>query len=233
MTVMKIAQEPERRWDSVYRGKRPTEVSWFQSRPDISLELIHETGAPPDATIADIGGGASTLVDHLLDEGRTSILVLDVSGAALAHARARLAPRDARVTWIIADVTDWQSPCKVDIWHDRAVLHFLTEETDQKAYADTARRAVTQGGWAIIAGFAPGGPRKCSGLDIVQHDAHSLRALLGDAFTLVDTREELHQTPAGRDQAFRYHLFRRSSDRGDDAGTEMEPPRIESRRRKP
>lgn len=201
--VMETTQERQHHWDTVYRGKRPTEVSWFQSRPRISLDLIRETGVPPDATIVDIGGGASTLVDHLLDEGRTSVLVLDVSEAALA----RLAPW--RVTWIIADVTDWQPPCKVDIWHDRAVLHVLSEAADQNAHAGTAKRTVTQGGWAIIAGFAPGGPRKCSGLDIVQHDARGLRALLGNEFKLVDAREELHRTPAGASQAFCYHLFRR------------------------
>ena len=201
--------ERQSHWESVYRDKRPTEVSWFQSRPEISLALIRATGLTSDATIIDIGGGASTLVDRLLDEGRISILVLDISGAALAHARARLGKRADGVTWIRADVTTWQTSREVDLWHDRAVLHFLTEPGDQKAYADAAKRALKRGGWAIIAGFAPDGPRKCSGLDIVQHDARSLNALFGDEFPLVDTRNELHRTPAGGEQAFRYHLLRR------------------------
>ena len=204
-----VSQERQHHWEGVYHGKRPTEVSWFQNRPGISIDLIHKSGLSPDATIVDIGGGASTLVDHLLEEGRTSVLVLDISKAALAHARARLGARAACVTWIQADVTNGQPTCEVDLWHDRAMLHFLTKADDQKAYADTARQAVRRGGWVIIAGFAPGGPLKCSGLDIVQHNAKSLRSLLGDEFELVDTRDELHRTPAGGGQEFLYHLFRR------------------------
>jgi SAM-dependent methyltransferase len=202
-------EERHRHWEGVYRDRSPTVVSWYQIRPDISLELIHATGKSPDATIVDVGGGASTLVDHLLDAGWSSVLVLDISETALAHVRERLGARAKRVTWIAADVTAWRPNTKIDIWHDRAVLHFFTGADDQKAYAERAKLALRHGGWAIIAGFTPGGPRKCSGLDIVQHDAHSLRALLGDAFELVDFRDELHRTPSGSTQAFRYHLFRR------------------------
>lgn len=203
--------EPDRHshWEGVYSTKSPAEVSWFQTRPDTSLELIKRTGAPLDATIVDIGGGASTLVDHLLADGRSSLIVLDLAESALAHARARLGDKAARVEWIAADVTQWRPERRVQLWHDRAVLHFLTDARDQAAYVQALRAALQPSGWAIIAGFAPGGPKRCSGLEIVQHDAASLQALLGDDFQLSATREETHQTPWGADQSFRYHLFQR------------------------
>lgn len=203
--------EVERRahWEGVYGTKAPTEVSWFQARPDISLELIRSTGIPLNGTIVDVGGGASTLVDHLLHEGRSSILVLDISATALARAQKRLGSKAQHVGWIAGDVTQWRPDAQVDLWHDRAVLHFLTETSDQNAYADTLRTVLKPGGCAIIAGFAPGGPLKCSGLDIVQHDAQSLQHLLGDDFHLVRIRNEVHRAPWGSEQAFRYHVFRR------------------------
>ncbi|MDZ4761195.1 MAG: class I SAM-dependent methyltransferase [Alphaproteobacteria bacterium] len=199
-------------WEGVYSTKLPTEVSWFQTRPDVSLELIKLTGARLDATIVDIGGGASTLLDHLLTEGRSSLIVLDLAESALAHSRSRLGGIAADVEWIATDVTRWRPERRVHLWHDRAVMHFLTEARDQAAYVQSLRAALHPGGWAIIAGFAPGGARRCSGLDIVQHDAASLQALLGDNFALMATREETHRTPSGADQLFRYHLFKRQQD---------------------
>jgi SAM-dependent methyltransferase len=199
-----------RHWESVYASRSPGEVSWYQQRPETSLALIGATGLARDASILDVGGGASTLVDHLLASGRTALAVLDISEAALAHARARLGARSEDVEWIAADITRWHPLRQFDLWHDRAVLHFLTAATDQRAYADRLRATVKPRAWAMIAGFAPGGPLKCSGLEIVQHDADSLRALLGEAFELTDVREELHRTPWGSEQAFRYHLFQRS-----------------------
>lgn len=198
-------------WQKVYSEKTATAVSWHQPRPDVSLALIAMTGVPKDAAILDVGGGASTLVDHLLDQGRTALSVLDISEAALAQARTRLGSSAARVRWIATDVTTWTPPQRFDLWHDRAVLHFLTTPRDQAAYAAALRAALKPGGWAIIAGFAPGGPRTCSGLEIVQHDAASLGALLGDGFTLTHTQDETHRTPWGAGQAFRYHLFRREA----------------------
>lgn len=204
-----IGNERNAHWQGVYESKAPDEVSWFQERPDVSLAMIDAAELPRDAAILDVGGGASTLVDHLLAAGYSSLTVLDISEAALARARARLGSSAERVTWIATDVTCWQSHAPVDLWHDRAVLHFLTASKDQQAYAAALRATVRPLGWAIIAGFAPGGPMKCSGLDIVQHDADSLRALLGEEFRLVDARDEVHRTPGNAEQAFRYHLWRR------------------------
>ena len=209
---MNATIEDERRahWQSVYAAKAPGDVSWFQERPDVSLALVEATGLPKDAAILDVGGGASTLVDHLLAAGHTALSILDISEAALSHARARLGGDAGRVEWIAADVTRWRPAAPVDLWHDRAVLHFLTARRDQKAYFDTLRAALKPQGWAIIAGFAPGGPPTCSGLPIVQHDAGSLARLFGDGFRLVEARDELHRTPWGAEQAFRYHLFHRT-----------------------
>jgi hypothetical protein len=205
------ATEPERRthWETVYSTKQPGEVSWYQPEPELPLKLIRRTLAPHNAAIVDIGGGASTLVDHLVRDGFADITVLDIAAPALEHAKRRLGVSAARVTWIAADVTSWRPARAVDLWHDRAVLHFLTNESDQRAYADTLRATVRPGGWAIIGGFAPHGPLKCSGLDVVRHDANSLRALLGNDFALMETHGEIHVTPQGREQAFRHHLFSR------------------------
>ena len=199
-------------WSQAYTAKPPTEVSWFQARPDLSLHLIGKSGASPDAPIIDVGGGASTLVDHLLEAGRTSVTVLDVAERALALTKSRLGERADQVDWIVADITNWVPPTQAyDIWHDRAVLHFLTEPEDQEIYAATLNSALRLGGWAIIGGFAKGGPARCSGLDIVQHDDASLKQLLGDDFSLEDIRSEAHRTPSGGEQLFAYHVFRKHS----------------------
>lgn len=201
--------ERQAHWEGVYSAKTPGEVSWFQARPDISLDLIDRAGTLFGDSIVDVGGGASNLVDNLLAAGRTSIIVLDISAAAFTHARSRLGARANDVSWIVADVMQWRPSNRVAIWHDRAVLHFLTEAADQQQYAARLREALAPTGWAIIAGFAPGGPTKCSGLDVVQHDSDSLARLLGNGFELVETRDEIHRTPWQAEQAFRYHLFRR------------------------
>jgi SAM-dependent methyltransferase len=207
-----MSYEEDRRshWEQVYTAKTPAEVSWFQDRPDVSLELICQTDAAKASKIIDIGGGASTLVDHLLDEGFSAIAVLDLSAAALAAARQRLGEAANKVRWIAADVTQWTPGDSFHLWHDRAVLHFLTRVEEQQAYGRTVRAAVKPGGWAMIAGFAPGGPTKCSGLETVQHDADSLQRLVGSDFGLVTTRDEIHRTPWNSGQAFRYHLFLRN-----------------------
>jgi len=195
-------------WDSVYAAKPADEVSWFQPTPEVSLRLIRRTGIGRDARIVDVGGGASTLADHLLAEG-FSLAVLDLSEAALNQARKRLGDSAERIEWIVADVTAWRPHHAFDLWHDRAVLHFLTEPDDQEGYANTLRRAIPAEGWAIIGGFAPGGPAQCSGLPVVQHDARSLGRLLGPELQLLETHGETHVTPSGAEQAFRYHVFRR------------------------
>ncbi|MFN3464776.1 MAG: class I SAM-dependent methyltransferase [Terricaulis sp.] len=196
-------------WDRVYSEKRAEDVSWRQDEPTLSLKLIARTGVGHDAKIVDVGGGASTLVDSLLATGFRHLTVLDIAASGLEQAKARLGPQAQDADWVISDVRTWRPAQRFRLWHDRAVLHFLTEPGDQAAYADTLRSSVDGDGWAIIAGFAPGGPAKCSGLEIVQHDGVSLARLLGDEFQLMETHGEIHLTPGGAEQAFRYHLFRR------------------------
>lgn len=198
-------------WDRVYTEKRAEAVSWRQDEPALSLKLIKRTGVGTDAPIIDVGGGASTLVDHLIKDGYRDLTILDIAAPGLEQAKARLGGAAENAKWIVADVTAWRPPRKHRLWHDRAVLHFLTDPSAQTAYAETLRAAIDGDGWAIIAGFAPGGPAKCSGLEIVQHDGASLSKLLGDEFQLMEIHGEIHLTPWGAEQAFRYHLFRRNT----------------------
>jgi SAM-dependent methyltransferase len=196
-------------WENVYRSKGEREVSWFQETLAVSLELIKATGATSQSALIDIGGGASRVVDALLDEGCTAVTVLDLSQAALAAARTRLGARSAQVTWIAADVVNWKPPRRYDVWHDRAAFHFLTEAADQAAYAACLCAALEPGGYAIIATFALDGPERCSGLPVVRHDAASIGAILGREFTLVETRRHDHATPMGSTQRFQFSVFRR------------------------
>lgn len=195
-------------WDDVYRTKGETSVSWFQETPAPSLELMALVGATRRSAIIDIGGGASRLVDCLVSRGYEDVTVLDLSAAALTHARTRLGDRADRVAWIVADVTAWEPSRTYDVWHDRAAFHFLTEPADRAAYVDRLRRALRHGGHAIIGTFAPDGPEKCSGLPVARHDATSLATLLGTGFVLVDTRRHEHATPWGATQRFQFSTFR-------------------------
>ncbi|HKI62313.1 MAG TPA: class I SAM-dependent methyltransferase [Mariprofundaceae bacterium] len=194
-------------WEKVYSDKSPMDVSWYQSEPEISLELIAETGCSKDAAIIDVGGGASVLADRLLENGYRNIAVLDLSGKALAYAKKRLGAQSATVDWFESDVTEFLPPNQYDVWHDRAVFHFLTDAMDRRKYIDTLKRTVRKGGHVIFAAFAIGGPEKCSGLDIVQYDARKIAAELGDAFSLISERHEVHSTPSGGKQNFQYFHF--------------------------
>ncbi|HEV3370924.1 MAG TPA: class I SAM-dependent methyltransferase [Xanthobacteraceae bacterium] len=196
-------------WEGVYRTKGEREVSWFQETPSVSLELIRSAGATRLSPIVDIGGGASRLVDALVDRGYEAVTVLDLSESALAAAKGRLGQAAAGVTWIVADVVGWRPRQSYDIWHDRAAFHFLTDAADQTAYVACLREALRPGGHAIIATFAPDGPERCSGLPVVRYDATSLGEVLGDAFSLVETRRHDHRTPMGSTQRFQFSLFRR------------------------
>ena len=198
-------------WENVYSTKSETDVSWFQEVPDISLELIRLAGPGPATSIIDIGGGASRLVDSLLDSTFGKLSVLDLSEAALAAAQARLGERGEAVEWIAADATTWTPPdAAYDIWHDRAAFHFLTQSQDQVAYVERLRRGLRLGGHVIIGTFAPDGPDKCSGLPVTRHDAGSLSALLGEVFVLVDQRRHDHETPWGSVQKFQFSTFMRA-----------------------
>ena len=188
---------PERQshWQNVYQTKGERDVSWFQETPTISLELIRATGVGPNASIVDIGGGASRLADALIAEGFHSLTVLDVSEKALAASQERLGPKAANIAWIAADVTGWQPGKRYDLWHDRAAFHFLTVPADRAAYAACVRSAVGPGGHIIIATFAPDGPERCSGLPVIRHDASSIGEVLGPSFKLIESRRHNHSTP--------------------------------------
>ena len=196
-------------WENVYTTKGEKEVSWYQESPAPSLELIALAALPREASIIDIGGGASRLVDALVDRDVRRVTVLDLSAAALDAAKRRLGDKAATVRWEVADVTKWQPSQTYDLWHDRAAFHFLTDRADQAAYVDRLRKAVKPGGYVIIGTFALDGPERCSGLPIVRHDTASLSALLGTDFKLIDARRHDHATPWGALQRFQFGTFRR------------------------
>ena len=196
-------------WQNVYTSKSENEVSWFQESPAPSLALIAELDTPPDADIIDIGGGASRLVDHLLDLGFHDVTVLDLSAAALDAAKARLGERAGRAHWFVADATTWEPPRIYDLWHDRAAFHFLTEARDRDAYIARLRQGLKIGGHAIMATFALDGPEKCSGLPVMRYDAARLGQTLGPEFMLLQSGRSDHATPWGSQQHFQFSVFRR------------------------
>ncbi|PSO19463.1 class I SAM-dependent methyltransferase [Bradyrhizobium sp. MOS003] len=196
-------------WDNVYATKGEAEVSWFQDSPTISFEMIRAANQDHGAAIIDIGGGASRLVDVLLEAGYRDVAVLDLSANALDAAKKRIGPAASRVDWIVADATTWRPAKTYDVWHDRAAFHFLIDPRDRAAYVDRLRSAVAPCGEVIIATFAPEGPEKCSGLPVQRHDSASLAAELGPDFEPVETRSEAHHTPWDSTQAFQFSRFRR------------------------
>jgi len=198
----------KKHWEQVYTEKTPLEVSWFQNEPSLSMQLINESGVDKEAAIIDIGGGASRLVDHLLEQGYHNLAVLDVSASAIQHAQGRLGDQQSQVEWFVEDVTEFTPPRKFDLWHDRAVFHFLTEAADREQYKLCLQQGLMPGGHLIIATFAIGGPEKCSGLDIVQYNANKISSELGGAYQLIDVHYELHITPAEKQQKFNYFHFK-------------------------
>ena len=194
-------------WNQIYQTKGSQDVSWYQRRPDLSLALIAASGVGKDAGIIDVGGGASTLVDFLLNDGYTRLAVLDLSGVALSHSRTRLGARADRVEWFEADVTSFQPPHRFDLWHDRAVFHFLTAADDRSEYVATLRRTLHPGGTVVLSTFALEGPPQCSGLDVMQYDESSILAELGAEFQLQEVRRETHMTPWQSEQHFIYFRF--------------------------
>lgn len=196
-------------WQSVY-GRRPAdEVSWYQSRPDASLSLIRSCQREKNAALIDVGAGASVLVDHLLDEGYLDITVLDIAKEALDLSRRRLGARADQVCWQVADVTEYLPDRSYELWHDRAVLHFLTEPAQRAAYRVALEQALEPGGHLVVGTFAIDGPKKCSGLEIVQYDAAKLLDLLGAEFILREEQKEAHVTPAGAIQQFAWFVLQR------------------------
>jgi ubiquinone/menaquinone biosynthesis C-methylase UbiE len=194
-------------WDKIYGSKDPTQVSWYRPHLEQSLELILGTGIGPDASIIDVGGGTSTLVDDLLERGFEHITVVDIAELSLDVARRRLGPRAVRVNWLAGDITAMNLPAGAyDAWHDRAVFHFLTNEVDRRAYIERVCCSVKQGGFVIVGTFGPEGPEKCSGLPVARYSSDELHAAFGSSFSLLEHREERHETPFGTEQEFVYCL---------------------------
>jgi 2-polyprenyl-3-methyl-5-hydroxy-6-metoxy-1,4-benzoquinol methylase len=192
-------------WEKIYSTKAPESVSWYRSHLETSLALIERAGEARSASIIDIGGGESTLVDDLLLRGYENLTVLDVSPTAIEVTKRRLGSAAEQVRWLVADIVEVQlEPRAYDLWHDRAVFHFLATPEQRLAYIRQVTRAVRPGGHVIVSTFGPEGPTKCSGLDVMRYDAESLHSEFGGNFRLVESSKELHETPFGTTQQFLY-----------------------------
>lgn len=197
-------------WETVYRTKPTDRVSWFQPHAETSLAIIRQTGLGTDARIIDVGAGASMLVDDLLDAGYANLTVLDIAAAALHVSQTRLGGCAAQVNWLVGDITSVELPrAGYDIWHDRAVFHFLTSQADRQRYVEQVWQAVRPGGTVIVATFGPNGPQQCSDLDVCRYAPEALHGEFGAAFELVGHQTEQHATPAGTTQEFVYCYCRR------------------------
>jgi len=196
-------------WNRVYATKAETELSWYQSRPERSLAFIASSSRGTTDSIIDIGGGASCLVDELVALGYADITVLDISEVALAQTRSRLGAKAETVSWIVADITRWRPARTWDIWHDRAVFHFLIGRQEQEAYLAALRLATRAGSTVIISCFALDGPERCSGLPVQRYSAATLAARLGAEFELTAESSERHTTPSGGNQSFTYAMLKR------------------------
>ncbi|MDQ6610894.1 MAG: class I SAM-dependent methyltransferase [Gemmatimonadota bacterium] len=190
-------------WENVYESKESDTVSWYQAEPARALQLLREFGSGLDTSIIDVGGGDSTFVDHVVAQALGRVTVLDISAAALNRAQVRMLQDAELVKWIEADITTVELPPQsYDVWHDRAVFHFLTSDDDRRRYAATATRALRIGGRLIISTFALDGPSRCSGLDVVRYSAEQLSTEMGSAFAISDEFTTVHRTPAGKEQLF-------------------------------
>jgi ubiquinone/menaquinone biosynthesis C-methylase UbiE len=195
-------------WEQVYETRSTDEVSWFQAEPSVSRRLV-EAAVGTNGSVVDVGAGASRLVDLLLDDGFADLTVLDVSARALAVVRQRLGKRSTEVTWVHGDVLDWHPGRSFDVWHDRAVFHFLTDSEDRSRYVDLVQRVVHPGGTVIVATFAADGPTHCSGLPVSRSDAAGLATVFGEAFMLGHAEREEHLTPSGALQPFTWAVLHR------------------------
>jgi 2-polyprenyl-3-methyl-5-hydroxy-6-metoxy-1,4-benzoquinol methylase len=196
-------------WEKIYSEKAPNAVSWYRAHLETSLELIGRVASNFSASIIDVGGGESTLADDLLARGYHNIAVLDVSQTAIDVNKGRLGAASDRIHWLVADIAKAELlPNAYDVWHDRAVFHFLTTMDERMAYVRQVAKAVKPGGHVLVSTFGPEGPTKCSGLDVVRYDAKSLHKEFGVRFRLLDSFKELHRTPFGTSQQFLYCLCR-------------------------
>ena len=201
------APDPRHHWDGVYGRRASTEVSWYESEPTQSLELISAAQLPPAAPIIDVGGGASLLVDRLLARGHTDVTVLDLSGEVLTQVETRLGALRRHVTLIQRDIRAFMPSRCYALWHDRAVFHFLTDPQDRAHYRAALLAGTAPGSHVVMATFGPQGPTRCSGLDTCRYDADSLAKELGAPFQLAESRLADHVTPSGGHQQFLYARF--------------------------
>jgi 2-polyprenyl-3-methyl-5-hydroxy-6-metoxy-1,4-benzoquinol methylase len=203
--VQGVAKDVGSHWENIYRTKSPDSVSWYRPHLERSVSFIESAALLRSVAIIDVGGGESTLVDDLLARGYTNLTILDISHRALVETRKRLGQSAESVRWICADVTQAPLPARFyDVWHDRAVFHFLTSEEERKKYVQTVEHAVKPGGHVIVSTFGPEGPTKCSGLPVVRYDAKGLHGEFGSHFRLIESARELHETPSGTVQQFLY-----------------------------
>lgn len=194
-------------WEGVYATRAAHEVGWYQVRPETSLQLIAKLGIRPDDAVIDVGGGASNLVDHLVQKGFHHLTVLDISPAAIAAVKARLGDDANTVKWIAGDITETRPPGPYRLWHDRAVFHFLTDPGQRAIYVAGLRAALPAGGHLIMATFAEDGPTECSNLPVCRYSPEQLAAALGTGFLLVESLRETHVTPSQGRQNFIYCVF--------------------------
>jgi ubiquinone/menaquinone biosynthesis C-methylase UbiE len=197
----------KKHWDTIYTNRQPEETSWYQPTPIFSLELLAAAGVNAGSRVIDVGGGASRLVDELLDQGLSDITVADVSEVALLRSQSRLDQAASDVNWLVGDVLEMPLGGPFDVWHDRAVCHFLTESVDRDQYVEQLTNSLAPNGHVVIAAFAHDGPEYCSGLPVVRYTPEQMQSELGESFQLIETRRDNHMTPDGREQRFLYCLF--------------------------
>jgi len=206
--VAKRSDSTKEHWQSVYSSKSAREVGWFQAQHEVSIEFISNSGIAKDARILDVGSGATTLLDDLLKEGYSNIVAMDISASALAVSKQRLANL---IKWKVADITH---PLEIeensiDLWHDRAVLHFFTSNMEKQGYLDNLKKVVKKSGFVIIETFSPEGAPQCSDLELQRYDEEMLETFLGLEFELIQFKKHVHSTPSGSERPYVSTLFKR------------------------
>jgi 2-polyprenyl-3-methyl-5-hydroxy-6-metoxy-1,4-benzoquinol methylase len=204
-----MTKSTKEHWNTIYQNKEPNEVSWFQKKPTISIDLINNLSIEKTASIIDVGGGDSLLVDYLLKQGYTNITVLDISEKAIAKAKDRLGNKAEKVKWIVSDILDFKSENNFDVWHDRAAFHFITTQKGIKQYFKGLEKYVTSNGSVILGTFSKTGPEKCSGIPITQYSEESIEALFKPLFKKESCLEQDHRTPFDTLQNFIFSTFKK------------------------
>ncbi len=201
--------EAQQHWENLYQTKSHPDLSWYEADPRQSFDYVLAAAGDSRGSVIDVGGGQSYLVDRLLDAGFERVAVLDISHSAIEATKIRLGNRAAEIEWIVADITQVKSLGEFDIWHDRAVFHFITDAEDRRSYLDLLKRTLPLGGHFVVGTFAVGGPEKCSGLQIQQYDQTTMGEALGPSFELVRGCNYEHMTPSDKPQLFFFGIYRR------------------------